>query len=69
MLAIVVSLLFGLAAFAALAAIISSLGVGVARGRAIFAELAELDRRSRVTAPWEADRPAAARSRPALAAA
>ena len=44
MLAIAVSLLFGLAAFMALAVLFSSLAVGSRRVRAIAAELAEIDR-------------------------
>lgn len=55
MLAIAISLLFGLAAFAALAVIRSSAIVGSHRARAILAELAEIDRRARVSRP----RPAA----------
>ena len=49
MLAITVSLLFGLAAFAALATLCSSLLAGSRRARAILAELAEIERRGRVT--------------------
>lgn len=46
MLAMAVSLLFGFAAFAALAVIRSSLRVGSARARLILAELAAIDRRA-----------------------
>lgn len=58
MLAIAVSLLFGFAAFAALAVIRSSVAVGSARARMILAELAQIDRRPAVTRPL-ASRPAA----------
>ena len=51
MLAIAVSLLFGLAAFAALSVISSSLVAGSRRTRAILAELAEIERKARVTRP------------------
>jgi hypothetical protein len=51
MLAIAISLLFGLAAFAALAVIASSLTSGARRTRAILAELAEIERKARVTRP------------------
>ena len=47
--AIVISLLFGLAAFAALAAICSSLLSGSWRVRAILAELTGIERRTHVT--------------------
>ena len=57
MLAIAVSLLFGLAAFAALSVISSSLVAGSRRTRAILAELAEIERQARVTRP-RAARPA-----------
>ena len=49
MLAIAIALLFGSAAFAALAVIRSSLRAGSARGRLILAELAEIDRRTGAT--------------------
>jgi len=49
MLAMAVSLLFGFAAFAALAVIRSSLRVGSARARLILAELAAIDRRAGAT--------------------
>ena len=69
MLAIAISLLFGLAAFAALAAFASALFSGARRTRSIMAELAEIERRARVSRP----RPALSRPRavllPALAAA
>ena len=51
MLAIAVSLLFGFAALAALAVIVSSLMSGSRRVRAILAELAEIERQARVTRP------------------
>ena len=51
MLAITVSLLFALAAFAALVVIRSSLAIGTARTRQILAELAEIERRAGVTRP------------------
>ena len=54
MLAIAVSLLFGLAAFAALAVIAFSLMSGSRRVRAIVAELAQIERRAPVTRPWAA---------------
>ena len=44
MLAIAISLLFALAAFASLAVIATSVIAGASRARAILAELAELDR-------------------------
>ena len=47
--AIAASLLFGLAAFAALAVLGSSLASGSRRVRAILAELAEIERKARVT--------------------
>jgi hypothetical protein len=49
MLAIAISLLFGLAAFAALAVIRSSVTVGARRARTILAELAEIERRAGVS--------------------
>ena len=49
MLAITISLLFGLAAFAAMAVLGASLMTGSRRVRAILAELAEIERRERVT--------------------
>ena len=49
MLAIAVSLLFALAAFLALVVLHASLAVGARRVRFILAELAEIDRRARVT--------------------
>ncbi len=51
MLAIAVSLLFGLAAFTALAVIASSLISGSRRIRAILAELSEIERKALVTRP------------------
>ena len=68
MLAIAVSLLFGLAAFAALAVISSSLATGLRRTRAILAELAEIERKARVTRARAYPR-AQAVFQPALAAA
>ncbi|HEU4652261.1 MAG TPA: hypothetical protein VFS49_12680 [Croceibacterium sp.] len=65
MLAITVSLLFALAAAAALAVLRSSLLVGCARARLILAELAEIDRQARASRPA----PALLQPRPALAAA
>jgi len=59
MLAIAVSLLFGLAAFTALAVLASSLVTGARRARVILAELAEIDARPCVTRT-AAVRPAAA---------
>ena len=61
MLALAVSLLFGLAALAAIAVIRSSLIVGIRRARVILAALDEIERGARVT------RPAPAGSRPQLA--
>ena len=49
MLTITISLLFGLAAFAAMAILGSSLIAGSRRVRAILAELAEIERLARVT--------------------
>ena len=49
MLTITISLLFGLAAFAAMAVLGSSLIAGSRRVRAILAELAEIERLARVT--------------------
>jgi hypothetical protein len=49
MLAIAISLMFGLAAFTALAVIRSSVVAGSRRARAILAELAEIERRAGVT--------------------
>ena len=54
MLAIAVSLLFGLAAFAALVVIACSLTSGARRVWAIVAELAEMERQARVTRPLAA---------------
>ena len=68
MLAIAVSLLFGLAAFAALAVIASSLSSGSRRVRAILAELAAIERKAPVTRPRAYPRPQAV-FQPALAAA
>ena len=51
MLALAISLLFGLAACAALAVIRASLLVGTARARLILAELAEIDRRASASRP------------------
>ena len=62
MLTIVLSLLFGLIAFAALAQIWMSLGAGLKRGRLIIAELSRDERAARA-------KPARPLSRPALAAA
>jgi hypothetical protein len=69
MLAIAVSLLFGLAAFAALVVIASSLKAGARRARAIVAELAEIDRTARVTRPRSVPFRPRAVPLPALAAA
>jgi hypothetical protein len=73
MLAIAVSLLFGLAAFAALAAIASSLMTASQRFHAILAELGEIERRdgvrrARVSRPRVRSQTGAV-LRPALAAA
>ena len=65
MLAITVSLLFALAAAAAIAVLRSSVLIGSARARLILAELAEIDREARATRPV----PALLQPRPALAAA
>jgi hypothetical protein len=65
MLAIAISLLFGLAAFAALAVIAAALLAGFRRTRSILAELAEIERRARVTRL----RPSPTVLRPAFAAA
>lgn len=51
MLTIAVSLLFGLTTFVALAVIASSLVSGSRRVRTILAELAEIERKARVTRP------------------
>jgi hypothetical protein len=67
--AIVISLLFGLAAFAALTAICSSLLSGSWRVRAILAELAGLERRAHVTRARAVLPTPRAVLRPALAAA
>ncbi len=67
MLAIAVSLLFGLATLAALAVIHTGLLVGARRARAIFAELAEID--SRVTRSQRVPAQPRAIRLPALAAA
>ena len=48
MLAIAISCLFGLAAFAALVVIRSSLVAGAGRARMILAQLAEIERQPRV---------------------
>ena len=69
MLAIAISLLFGLAAFAALAVIRSSVIAGSRRARAILAELAEIERRSLVTRSPSARSQPRMRPIPALAAA
>jgi hypothetical protein len=67
MLAIAISLLFGLAAFAALAVLGASLSRCARRARAILAELAEIERRAGLTQaqsafppPWTQAVPAAA---------
>ena len=67
MLALAVSLLFGFAAFVALAVIQSSVLVGARRTRAILAELGEIERRTRIARPrLTAAASAPRRSRPAL---
>ena len=66
MLAIAVSVLFALAAFAAFTVIHASWVTGSRRARAILAELAEIEREARVTRgparprPWAIHRPALA---------
>ena len=67
MLAIAISLLFALAAFASIAVIATSLVAGARRARAILAELAEIDRPAPVIR-LVSTRPAAG-FRPLLAAA
>jgi hypothetical protein len=62
MLAIAISILFALAAFAALAVIRSSVIAGWRRARAILAVLAEIERRGRITRT----RPARPRPQPAF---
>jgi hypothetical protein len=69
MLALAVSLLFGLAALAAVAVIHSSLVVGIRRARLILAELDEIERQARVTRPAPAGSPPQLALRPAFAAA
>ena len=69
MLAIAVSLLFALAAFAALAVIWSSLVAGSRRTRAILAELAAIERKARVTPPRPVRLQPRAAPMPALVAA
>jgi len=67
MLALAVSLLFAVAAFAAVSVIRSALLVGSARARLVLAELGEIERRARVIrAPSGHSRPAL---QPELAAA
>jgi hypothetical protein len=65
MLTIVLSLLFGVIAFAALAQICVSVGTGVKHGRAILAELSRQERAPVKSAPW----PVRQQWQPALAAA
>ena len=57
MLAIAISVLFALAAFAALTVIRSSIVAGSRRARAILAELAEIERREGVTRTRSARQP------------
>ena len=66
MLAIALSLLFGLIAFAALAQVFVSVGAGLRHGRAV---LTELSRQERVTARAKSLRPRARPHWPELAAA
>ena len=69
MLAIALSCLFGLAAFAALVVIRSSLGTGAARVRIILGELAAIERQPRVTRTPRARPQSRPGVRPAFAAA
>ena len=69
MLAVALSLLFGVIAFAAIAQVHSSIRQGVARGRFIVAELARIDAASQTVVRFEARRPAVKSWRPLRAAA
>ena len=69
MLAVALSLLFGVIALAAIAQVLSSLRHGIARGRLIAAELAQIEQSSQTVVRFAARRPVAPHWQPLRAAA